>query len=37
MEMSFSGKAESETIEGTISTGRSAMELRAMRLPKTAG
>ena len=36
MEMSFSGKAESETIEGTISTGRSAMELRAMRLPKTA-
>jgi imidazolonepropionase-like amidohydrolase len=36
MEMSFSGKAEAEVIEGTLSTSRVAMDVRATRLPKTA-
>jgi hypothetical protein len=36
MEMSFRGKADNETIEGSLSTSRVAMDFRATRLPKSA-
>jgi adenine deaminase len=34
VEMAFTGKADKETIEGTIATSRGTAQLRATRLPK---
>jgi hypothetical protein len=34
MEMNFSGKAEKDTIEGTIAFAGGKAELRATRVPK---